>query len=46
MLPRYYHDISGGEPDFVYVLTALVGVTFIPGESRQRERERPSAKGV
>ncbi|CAN0092871.1 unnamed protein product [Pylaiella littoralis] len=31
LLPRYYHDISGGEPDVVYVLTALVGVTFIPG---------------
>lgn len=32
LLPRYYDDISGGEDDFTYILSALVGATFIPGE--------------
>ncbi|CAM9992240.1 unnamed protein product [Ectocarpus sp. 4 AP-2014] len=31
LLPRYYDEISGGESDFVYILSALVGATFIPG---------------
>eukprot|EP00903_Cladosiphon_okamuranus_P008140 g7839.t1 len=31
LLPRYYEDISGGKDDFVYILSALVGFTFIPG---------------
>ncbi|CAM9684267.1 unnamed protein product, partial [Ectocarpus sp. 6 AP-2014] len=31
LLPRYYDKISGGQPNFVYILSALVGATFIPG---------------
>lgn len=31
LLPRYYHDMSGGKEDFVFILTAAVGVSFIPG---------------
>ena len=31
LLPRYYDDISGGEKDFVYILSALLGASFIPG---------------
>ncbi|CAM9239647.1 unnamed protein product [Ectocarpus fasciculatus] len=31
LLPRYYDQISGGDADFVYILSALVGATFIPG---------------
>ncbi|CAM9479814.1 unnamed protein product [Ectocarpus sp. 13 AM-2016] len=31
LLPRYYDKISGGQADFVYILSAFVGATFIPG---------------
>ncbi|CAB1101540.1 unnamed protein product [Ectocarpus sp. CCAP 1310/34] len=31
LLPRYYDKISGGQADFVYILSACVGVTCIPG---------------
>ncbi|CAB1098718.1 unnamed protein product [Ectocarpus sp. CCAP 1310/34] len=31
LLPRYYDKISGGQANFVYILSALVGATFIPG---------------
>ncbi|CAN0067204.1 unnamed protein product [Scytosiphon promiscuus] len=31
LLPRYYGDISGHEANFVYILSALVGATNIPG---------------
>ncbi|CAM9239572.1 unnamed protein product [Ectocarpus fasciculatus] len=30
-LPRYYDQISGGQANFKYILSALVGATFIPG---------------
>ncbi len=32
LLPRYYADISGGQANFVFLLSALVGATFIPVE--------------
>lgn len=41
LLPRYYHDISGGEDDFIYILSALVGATFIPGELHVIQQASP-----
>eukprot|EP00904_Undaria_pinnatifida_P013100 jgi/Undpi1/8920/HiC_scaffold_26.g11381.m1 len=31
LLPRYYDDISHGNKDFVYILSAFLGASFIPG---------------
>lgn len=41
LLPRYYGDISGGEENFVYILSALVGATFIPGKAFLQQKEDP-----